>query len=48
MVMGDDSNKRGRGFKSRRHLLDGQMYFYEKTENKLKRGQDWPIFENYF
>ena len=47
MVMGDDSCSRGRGFKSRHHILDGQDIFstlicckncivrLKKTENKI-------------
>ena len=51
-VMGDDSCSRGRGFKSR--ILDGHDFFtficwkqlyclFEKSTNKGKRGQGWPI-----
>ena len=49
--MGDDSGSRGRGFKSRLHILDGHdifhidlLYFlFEKTKNKQRSGWGWPI-----
>ena len=53
MVMGDNSCLRGREFESQHHILDGHDIFQidllfkwyglsEKTENKQKRGLDWP------
>ena len=53
MVMGDNSCLRGREFESQHHILDGHDIFQidllfkwyglsEKTENKQKRGRDWP------
>ena len=56
VVMGGDSRSKGRGFESQCHILDGHGIFsqwfvvkklyclFEKTENKRKRGRDWPIF----
>ena len=47
MVMGDESGSKGRGFESRRRLLDGHfshlfvvknVLFARKDENKRKRG----------
>ena len=53
MVMGDNSCSRGRGFESRRNILDGHfshllvvkivLFFLKKTKNKRKRGQGRPI-----
>ena len=56
MVMGVDSCSKGRGFESRRRILDGHDIFhihlllklyclFEKTENKQKKGRGWPIFK---
>ena len=56
VVMGDNSSLRGNGFESRQHVLDGHDIFnidlllklyclFEKTEYKIKRGRDWPIFK---
>ena len=41
VVMVDNSRSKGRGFESQCHILD---CLFEKTENKRKRGQGWPIF----
>ena len=55
MVMGGGSRSKGRGFESRRRILDGHFFTFicckncnvclKKTENKQKRGRGWPIFE---
>ena len=53
MVMGRDSCSEGRGFESRRRILDGHFShivkglwcLFEKTENERKRGRGWPIFK---
>ena len=56
MVMGDDSCSKGRGFESRRRILDGHFFTLicckncnnvclKKTENKQKRGRGWPILK---
>ena len=55
VVIGRDSRSEGRGFESRQHILNGhfshifvvkiEMIFFEKTENKRKRGRDCPIFK---
>ena len=52
MVMGDDSCLKGRGFESRRRILDGHFFTFicckncnvclKKTKNKQKRGRGWP------
>ena len=55
MVMGGVSCSEGRGFESRRLILDGHsifphifvvriVVFVWKDENKWKRGRGWPIF----
>ena len=58
VVMGGDSHTEGRGFESQCRILDGHDIFshwfvvkncivcLKKTENKRKRGRDWPIFLN--
>ena len=50
VVMGDNSCLKGRGFESRRHLLDGHFFTLiccnnciEKTENIRKRGRVGPF-----
>ena len=59
MVMGDDSCSKGRGFESRRRILDGHFFTFicckncnvclKKTENKRKRGRGRPkILKNLF
>ena len=57
MVMGDDSCSKGRGFESRRRILDGHFFTFicckncnvclKKTENKNKKEAGvGPIFKN--
>ena len=41
VVMGRDSHSKGRGFDSRRRILDGHFSHFT---NKRKRGRGWPIF----
>ena len=54
VLMGGDSCSKGCGFKLRHCILDGHFFTLicckncndvclKKTENKLKRGQGWPI-----
>ena len=56
MVMGDDSCSKGRGFESRRRILDGHFFTFiccknckvclKKTENKQKKEAGvGPIFK---
>ena len=55
VVMGGDSRSKGRGFESRRRILDGHFFTLicckncivclKKTENKRKRGRDGPFFK---
>ena len=53
----EDSRSKGRGFKSQHCILDRHfshlfvvriIMFVWKDENKLKRGQGWPIFKKNF
>ena len=55
VVMGGDSCSKGRGFESRRRILDGHnifshifvvkiVMFVWRDKNKWKRGREWPIF----
>ena len=55
MVIGDDSCSKGRGFESRRRILDGLTFFTLicckncidvclKRPKQTKRGRGWPIF----
>ena len=56
MVMGDDNScSKGRGFESRRLMVDGHFFtliclkqncWLEKTKNKRKRGRDGPFKKN--
>ena len=39
MVMGDDSCSRGRGFESRRHILDGHFFTFICSKNKGKEAE---------
>ena len=53
VVMGDDSCLKGRGFESRRRILDGHFFtliscencLFEKTENKLKEAGIGPFLK---
>ena len=54
VVMKWDSCSEGHGFESQHHILDGHFFTFicckncivclKKTENKRKRGREWPIF----